>query len=127
MDYTNDTCMDTFTQNQKDRMIVVLTNSPRRQELNSSDACTPLSVEEFKANSFSLFPNPAKSELTITSKVNNLPTALEIYDISGRFIKAKKTSTIDDLNINVSNLSNGLYFIKIKQDNTYISLKFIKE
>lgn len=127
MDYTNDTCMDTFTQDQKDRMIVVLTNSPRRQELNNSDTCTPLSVEEFKDNSFSLFPNPVKTELKITSKANNLPNGLEIYDISGRFIKAKKTSTIDDLNINVSNLSNGLYFIKIEQNGTYTALKFIKE
>ncbi len=33
MDYTTDQCMNVFTQNQKDRMIQVLKNSPRRNSL----------------------------------------------------------------------------------------------
>lgn len=33
MDYTNDDCMNIFTNNQKERMITVLKNSPRRKEL----------------------------------------------------------------------------------------------
>lgn len=33
MDYTDDACMNIFTQDQKDRMIQVLKNSPRRKEL----------------------------------------------------------------------------------------------
>lgn len=41
MDYTYDTCMDTFTQDQKDRMVAVMTNSPRRGVLNSSIKCSP--------------------------------------------------------------------------------------
>lgn len=40
MDYTNDACMDTFTQNQKDRIQAVMGASPRRVELNTSTACT---------------------------------------------------------------------------------------
>ena len=34
MDYTEDQCMNTFTQNQKERMIQVLLNSPRRNTLH---------------------------------------------------------------------------------------------
>lgn len=41
MDYTNDACMDTFTQDQKDRIVAVMTNSPRRMELNTSNTCNP--------------------------------------------------------------------------------------
>lgn len=33
MDYTNDNCMNIFTNEQKERMITVLTNCPRRKEL----------------------------------------------------------------------------------------------
>ncbi|MGK7392656.1 MAG: choice-of-anchor J domain-containing protein [Candidatus Cyclobacteriaceae bacterium M2_1C_046] len=36
MDYTDDECMNLFTENQKDRMMVVLGNSPRRASLLSS-------------------------------------------------------------------------------------------
>jgi hypothetical protein len=39
MDYTDDACMDRFTQNQKDRMLVVMANSPRRASLASSTKC----------------------------------------------------------------------------------------
>jgi gliding motility-associated-like protein len=39
MDYTNDECMNIFTQDQKVRMLTVLANSPRRKELVTSSAC----------------------------------------------------------------------------------------
>ncbi|MBV8328117.1 MAG: zinc-dependent metalloprotease [Chryseobacterium sp.] len=38
MDYTNDLCMNIFTVNQKDRITVVMSNSPRRMELVTSTA-----------------------------------------------------------------------------------------
>ncbi|MBW7675823.1 M43 family zinc metalloprotease [Chryseobacterium chendengshani] len=44
MDYTNDTCMNIFTINQKDRITAVMNNSPRRVELKTSvaDIAIPL-------------------------------------------------------------------------------------
>jgi hypothetical protein len=39
MDYTNDLCMDTFTNDQVSRMITVMNNSPRRVELTTSNVC----------------------------------------------------------------------------------------
>ena len=44
MDYTDDTCMNIFTVNQVDRFNAVLANSPRRKELLSSDALTPVAI-----------------------------------------------------------------------------------
>lgn len=41
MDYTDDSCQNIFTQNQKDRMQAVLANSPRRVSLITSDGCMP--------------------------------------------------------------------------------------
>ena len=41
MDYTNDACKNIFTQDQKDRMMAVLANSPRRASLATSPGCTP--------------------------------------------------------------------------------------
>ena len=40
MDYTDDTCMNLFTQDQKDRMLAVLMNSPRRDDLLVSTVCS---------------------------------------------------------------------------------------
>ena len=44
MDYTDDTCMNIFTQNQLDRFNTVLSNSVRRRELLTSDALTPVTL-----------------------------------------------------------------------------------
>ncbi|MTI31079.1 choice-of-anchor D domain-containing protein [Xanthovirga aplysinae] len=48
MDYTDDVCMNIFTQDQKDRIWAVMENSPRRKELLNSYALTP--EPEFVAN-----------------------------------------------------------------------------
>ena len=40
LDLTDDACMNIFTQCQKTRMLTVMMNSPRRNMLASSDACT---------------------------------------------------------------------------------------
>ena len=48
MDYTNDTCMNIFTQNQKERMLVVMANSPRRVSLVNSTKClAPAPIIQF--------------------------------------------------------------------------------
>ncbi len=39
MDYSDDGCMNMFTQNQKDRMLAVMMNSPRRDDLLYSNVC----------------------------------------------------------------------------------------
>ncbi|TRW21511.1 T9SS type A sorting domain-containing protein [Flavobacterium zepuense] len=44
MDYTNDTCLNIFTQDQKTRIRTVLDNSPRRMGLATSNSCTPGTV-----------------------------------------------------------------------------------
>jgi hypothetical protein len=59
MDYTDDACLNTFTQNQKDRMQAVLANSPRRHSLITSTGCIPGIVLE---NDGSLQINEMESE-----------------------------------------------------------------
>lgn len=41
MDYTDDTCMDRFTQNQKERILTVMSVATRRATLASSTKCLP--------------------------------------------------------------------------------------
>ncbi|WP_343636461.1 PKD domain-containing protein [Fluviicola sp.] len=50
MDYTDDACMNIFTNDQKQRMRAVLEGSPLRLSLINSDACTP--------------PNPSDASVT---------------------------------------------------------------
>jgi hypothetical protein len=67
MDYTNDTCMNTFTLNQKARVLAVLQNSPRRFSLDTSTACqSPLGADTFDSTTvFFIYPNPANCVMSI--------------------------------------------------------------
>ncbi len=59
---------------------------------------------------FNIFPNPISDELTIQFS-DNLNHVINIHNMYGQLVLSKITSTTEILN--VSNLSNGLYIIKI--------------
>ncbi len=80
-------------------------------------------------NSISIYPNPVKQILYMTlNRQINEPTVLSISDNSGRNILS-----IDEKNlgivtqIDVSSLTNGYYFLNIKNNNFYFAEKFIKQ
>lgn len=84
-----------------------------------------LSVDESAAFKFKLYPNPVQDELTIALQNKASLRAYEIFDISGKRVV---TSTLNPSHrIQVSGLSKGLYFIKIKVANSEMVGKFIKK
>jgi hypothetical protein len=92
MDYTNDACMNIFTQNQKDRIIVIMNNSVRRSSLKTST----------KGTAIPLFPNDAEVKIeTDYSLVNvsdcaSLPTPTnKKVDLTNRGTSALTTVTLN--------------------------------
>lgn len=80
MDYTADACMNIFTNNQKDRIVAVMNNSPRRLELKTSiaDQAIPLFANdaELKAvRSCSQASCGATSNITVQFMLYNRGTA----------------------------------------------------
>lgn len=61
MDYTNDACMNIFTQDQKDRMRIVLENSIRRESLLTSPGLSPPALADNDAGIRKIV-SPAPSE-----------------------------------------------------------------
>ena len=81
---------------------------------------TTLSLENIiSKNRMSLYPNPTKDIINIKTK--NLDINVEIYDVSGKLIlKTKNTE------IKVDNLTNGIYFLRLSDNNQTETHKFIK-
>jgi gliding motility-associated-like protein len=91
LDYTDDECMNLFTQGQIDRMIVVLENSPRRASLLLPLATEPTPTQFPKIfspngdgiNDFWLWPNTLKYQgcmLRIYNRFGKLVFEMESYD-----------------------------------------------
>ena len=130
MDYSNDTCMNTFTLDQKARIVAVLQNSPRRSTLGSSLACQAvLGTSSYDAlEMVSIYPNPVNDVLNISiGETADLPSAYSIYNNLGQVIAQKSVSSNGDLSINTSGWSTGIYFIKIEKESAVKTLKFVKK
>lgn len=86
-----------------------------------------LATQDFDfSNYFTLFPNPAKDILNITTKQDIEIQSFAIYDILGQLVIAvPNAKTVS--NIDVSKLRTGNYFIKVKSDKGSSNMKFIKK
>jgi hypothetical protein len=129
MDYTNDECMNIFTQDQKDRVVAVMNNSIRRASLKTSTTWqVPLTVAEFSLfRNISLYPNPATNVVNIAIQSGELPESFAVYNSIGQLVKEVKVSSNANLSVNTSGLSNGIYFLKVVKGSQSKTLKFIKE
>ncbi|TBX65964.1 T9SS type A sorting domain-containing protein [Flavobacterium silvisoli] len=128
MDYSDDSCMNIFTLDQKTRILTVMNNSIRRKELKTSNACSPpLSVTQHNfANSVAIYPNPASSVLNYIVKNDFVISSITIHDISGKEVMYTEVGN-NPTQIEVSTLSAGVYFVTFKSDNTTTTKKFIKD
>lgn len=127
MDYSNDACMNTFTQDQKERIHAVLQNSPRRASLLTSLVCTPLAdSKDFELlNGINLYPNPAQNILNISTV--ELPDNYIIYNSLGQTMASVEVTSTNNLTVNTSSYSNGIYFIRINKGSQSKVLKFVKK
>ena len=90
------------------------------------ESAVALSVSEFDFNGFSMFPNPAKDVLNI--QLNNISNAnLSIYDIQGKLIVEQSVSQEQNLELNVSDLQSGMYFVKLNTGTKELVKKLIIE
>jgi Secretion system C-terminal sorting domain len=69
-----------------------------------------------------IYPNPVNSgKIYITSK-SSLDKKIEIFDVLGKKVLETVTSTKE---VNISNLSAGIYIIKIKEGDSSATRKLI--
>ncbi|WP_339630350.1 M43 family zinc metalloprotease [Bizionia echini] len=95
---------------------------------DTSIVVSSLSVSEFDLNNtISIFPNPTTSVLNIKTTDSDLPNNYAIYNMLGQVIRTATINGASDLQISTSDMSNGMYFIKISKDNATLTLPFIKK
>jgi len=76
------------------------------------------------ADAFQIFPNPAHSELNIIGKV--VPTTVRLYNITGQLVYETDQCAVK-MNIPVSEMPIGVYFIRIITESGTVTKKIVKE
>ena len=79
-------------------------------------------------NSIRVYPNPTQGTLNIgVGNDLGLPTAYTIYNAIGQLVSTRSITTENDLTIDTSAFSTGLYFIRVDKDAQSTTLRFVKE
>ena len=118
MDYVDDNCMQMFTNDQKTRIVTVMTNSPFRIALNTSTVCNVVGVAEnatdiVKAN---FYPNPSNGFFQLDLKLKNKSNVdIKVFSTIGKLVyETTKTDFNQGLmKFDLSALSQGIYFVEI--------------
>jgi len=86
----------------------------------------PTGVQEVPQGNISIFPNPTNSKVTIRlTETAEKVSSVNIFNIFGQEVKAIKILPTHTAEIDISDLSQGVYFIKLNNNNQLIS-KIVK-
>lgn len=89
---------------------------------------TVLNVSDLESkSSFTIFPNPSKSIITIDLNTSTSSLTFEVFNILGKQIDKQQFTNTNTTQVDVSNWSNGLYLIKISNGNSIETKRFIKQ
>jgi hypothetical protein len=75
---------------------------------------------------FSIFPNPSRNVVNV-SNTNATINSIEISDLNGRVVNSVNSIDAQNVQINISDLSSGIYMMKIVSDKGITTKKLIKE
>ncbi|MCB9224562.1 MAG: T9SS type A sorting domain-containing protein [Crocinitomicaceae bacterium] len=117
MDYSAETCQNSFTLGQVDMMRSILENY-RYELINGTPA--PASINEI-AFEFQMYPNPSNGSVVI----NGIPegrNVITVYGETGQ--QVWNTSTVNN-QIQIDHLNKGVYFIQVINDLGTVTKKLV--
>jgi hypothetical protein len=134
MDFTNDACMNIFTEGQRQRARVLFDPGGARHSILSSKGLDDPVIYTGPVPDFypqwmyaKAYPNPASNQLTVYFEYDErwVGKQLLVMDMNGRILISRKiTSAIYQLDI--SRLNPGIYIIRAAKEDETIFQKFIK-
>jgi hypothetical protein len=78
------------------------------------------------ASAFAVFPNPAANMITV-SGTDALVNGIELIDLNGRTVKTLKVNGLSETQVNISDLSAGVYMMNITSDKGVATKKIVKQ
>ncbi|MFT6244017.1 MAG: Zn-dependent metalloprotease [Salibacteraceae bacterium] len=82
-------------------------------------------LEEFNASNILVYPNPSEGEINIVFEDDESAFEYEITSLDGRLVKEGNDIYAQELQINIGNESEGVYFLKVNQENRTYLFKII--
>ena len=81
-----------------------------------------------KPDEFKIYPNPAKNEIhfNLSDISSNQSVTLKIFSMDGRLVKTENLENVGArITVDCSDMQNGLYFLRFKTNDNYLTQKLI--
>ena len=134
MDFTDDVGMHMFTIDQSARMHTLFAEGGARYPILSSDVLTATPIPNPNATTRSsgssivlnFYPNPTVSTVSVSlSNESGIGSMLEVYNQVGQRVMVQRITSLN-FQLNVSSLTNGVYYIQVSSSDKGNSYKLIK-
>jgi hypothetical protein len=134
MDFTDDACMNIFTNGQRERMRSLFVPGGSRNamlssvainSINQPDVFSPGSV--FDNNLVKVYPNPASGSVTVQTSdpLHGIMPTLDVYNEMGqKVMTVRPTQQVQQLDISL--LQSGVYYLKADNGKSRSVIKMIK-
>lgn len=129
MDYTADSCMNSFTQGQKDRMLSFL-NTDRAGLLTSSGCQVPVHQSPACSIQSTIFPNPSSGSFTLELKQSSAsPLTITVFDTRGQLVRNLKFEDFQSgqIPLDLSSAAPGVYLISVRSASDLWIKRLVKE
>lgn len=104
---------------------IYTTGSAQNLRLDTINFSSVLGTNGFTSSNFFVYPNPTNGIINISNDVNTTVSAIEILDLNGRIVKSQ-SNQINENQISISELSAGVYMLKLSTSQGVISKKIVK-
>lgn len=90
--------------------------------------CSVLAVEDTqKQNGIQVYPNPTSGFVTIQNSKNTSLKNVEVYNAAGQLIQNFNVNNVNKASLDMSQLVNGTYILKVNSETESNSVKVIKK
>ena len=86
-----------------------------------------LSNQDFELKNIAIYPNPSTGLFTVSTG-NKAIDKVDVYDVTGKVVLSKNnfSNANSQTVLDMKNVSNGIYFVKISSENQNIVKRIIK-
>lgn len=113
MDYSNDECLNLFTQGQKTRMLAIL-NNPPMNVLKNSTVCGIATSDRLVSDQkqkLTVYPNPAQSFVSLKTEASIQKAWIE--DALGRVVGLFSEDIHGNYTASITSTPSGMYLVKV--------------
>jgi concanavalin A-like lectin/glucanase superfamily protein/lamin tail-like protein/PA domain-containing protein/type IX secretion system substrate protein len=96
-------------------------------DTSACENITGVGIKEAATNVVSIYPNPTNGLFTISLAKTNQPVSYTVTTLEGRLVEQVNNVTKNNIEVDLTNESKGVYFLLIQENNTNTTYKIVRQ